>query len=191
MMVKSKIQNPKSKINPKFQFQISKQGFFHLSFVLCHYFVICALVFVIFPVSAYAQPLSSAELINNARAYDGKTVTYEGEIIGEIMPRGDYAWLNLNDGANAIGVWVARVLLQDIRFAGSYQARGDWIEVTGVFQRACSMHGGDLDIHALGVRKTASGKQTSEHLNLGKRNIAIVLTVILCLVLILRQLEPK
>ena len=30
----------------------------------------------------YAQPVSSIELINNAKLYDGKTVTYEGEVIG-------------------------------------------------------------------------------------------------------------
>jgi hypothetical protein len=45
--MKSKCQNPKSKINPNFKFQISKQKFCYLSFVLCHYFVICALSFVI------------------------------------------------------------------------------------------------------------------------------------------------
>jgi hypothetical protein len=46
-MFKSKIQNPKSKINPKSKCQISKSGFVHLSFVLCHSFVICALSFAI------------------------------------------------------------------------------------------------------------------------------------------------
>jgi len=46
-MFKSKIQNPKSKINPKSKCQISKPSFIHLSFVLCHSFVICALLFVI------------------------------------------------------------------------------------------------------------------------------------------------
>ena|SRR3989338_2579808 len=46
-MVKSKIQNPKSKINPNFKIQITKQKFCHLSFVFWYSFVICHLSFVI------------------------------------------------------------------------------------------------------------------------------------------------
>jgi len=48
-MFKSKIQNPKPKINPNAKLQIARQKHksCHLSFVPCHSFVICALSFVI------------------------------------------------------------------------------------------------------------------------------------------------
>ncbi len=46
-MLKSKIQNPKSKINPKSKCQITKYKFCHLSFVIWISFGICALCFVI------------------------------------------------------------------------------------------------------------------------------------------------
>lgn len=139
----------------------------------------------------FAQSISSTELINNAKLYDGKVVTYEGEVIGDIMVRGDYAWVNLNDGGNAIGIWIYKDLTRDILYTGSYKSKGDWLEVTGVFNRACFKHGGDLDIHAQSVRKITPGRLLQEHLNLSKRNFTFILFGVLCLVLILNLLKLK
>ena len=141
--------------------------------------------------TTYAQSISSTELINNAKQYDGKTVVYEGEVIGDIMVRGDYAWLNVNDNQNAIGIWTDKNLAKDILYTGSYKSKGDWIEITGVFQRACLQHGGDLDIHAQAIRKVRQGRQVLERLNMGKRNLVFVLLGVLCLVWILKQLKLK
>jgi hypothetical protein len=133
--------------------------------------------------------ISSKELINNAKLYDGKTVVYAGEVIGDVMVRGDFAWVNLNDGLNAIGIWVPKSLIKDILYEGSYKSKGDWLEVIGTFRRNCPEHGGDLDIHAQAIRKTGAGRALTERLNVAKRNMFLVLTVILCLTLILRQLK--
>jgi len=138
-----------------------------------------------------AQTISSSELINNAKLYDGKLVTYEGEVIGDIMVRGEYAWVNVNDGQNAIGVWIEKSLTRDILYTGSYKSKGDWIEITGIFQRACPAHGGDLDLHAQGIRKIRPGRAVLEKLNLTKRNLVLVLLGVLCLVWILRQLKVR
>jgi len=139
----------------------------------------------------FAQSISSTELINNAKQYDGKAVVYEGEVIGDIMVRGDYAWINVNDGQNAIGIWMDKNLAKDITYAGSYKSKGDWLEITGVFQRACLQHGGDLDIHAQAMRKVRPGRQVLARLNISKRNLAFVLLGVLCLVWILKQLKLK
>ncbi|MFA5144837.1 MAG: DNA-binding protein [Candidatus Omnitrophota bacterium] len=138
-----------------------------------------------------AQPISSSELINNAKQYDGKIVVYEGEVIGDVMARGDHAWVNINDGENAIGIWINSSLAKDIAYTGSYKSVGDGIEVTGVFHRACAEHGGDLDIHAQAIRKTTSGRNIREKLNPGKRNFVIVLLGVFCLVWILTLLKRK
>jgi hypothetical protein len=140
---------------------------------------------------SYAQPISSAELINNAKQYDGKLVVYEGEVIGDIMARGDYAWINVNDGKSAIGIWIDKDLTKDIFSAGSYKSIGDWVEITGVFQRACLEHGGDLDIHAKEIKKITPGRKTQEKLNLSKANQAIVLLGILCFIWILMLFKRK
>lgn len=138
-----------------------------------------------------AQPVSSAELFNNAAAYDGKNVIYEGEVIGDIMVRGEHAWINVNDGYGAIGVWMEKTLAKDILYAGSYKSRGDSLEISGVFHRACPQHGGDLDIHAQSVRKISAGREIAERLNTGKRNFVFILLGALCLVWILRPSRPK
>jgi hypothetical protein len=139
----------------------------------------------------FAQPVSSTELINNAKLYDGKIVSYEGEVIGDIMVRGAYAWLNLNDGQNAIGVWINSALVKDIGYTGSYKSVGDGIEVTGVFRRACLEHGGDLDIHAQAIRKTGSGRRLQERLNVDKRNQVFIFLGIIALIWISKLLKRK
>jgi hypothetical protein len=141
----------------------------------------------------YAQGASSKDLIQNAEAYDGKLVVYKGEIIGEIMRRGDYAWINLLDGENdnAIGVWVPGTLIKDIGYTGSYKSIGDEIEVTGIFHRSCSEHGGDLDIHAQAIIRTAAGRCAAERLNTEKRNYASILLGLLFLIWILTLLKRK
>jgi len=131
-----------------------------------------------------AQSLSSTELINNAKEYDGKTVVYAGEVIGDVMVRGDFAWVNINDGENAIGVWLDRELAKEVQFTGSYQTKGDRVEITGVFQRNCIQHGGDMDIHAQGLRKISPGKPVQEKLDTVKRNLTFILFGLLCLALI-------
>ena len=132
--------------------------------------------------TSFAQPISSTELINEAKRYDGKIVTYEGEIIGDVMKRGPYAWLNISDGTNAIGIWINSSLIKDIAYTGTYKSKGDKVEITGIFHRACIEHGGDLDIHAQAIRKVASGEQISYNLNLKKlKSIGILLAVVLLL----------
>jgi hypothetical protein len=143
------------------------------------------IAFCLFFHSAYAQSLTSSELINNAKGYDGRIVVYKGEVIGDLMKRGDFAWANVNDGINAIGIWLPVSLSQEIIYTGSYKAKGDIIEVSGVFNRACSEHGGDLDIHAQTLRKIDSGRLIREKFNTAKGNQALILLGVLFLVWIL------
>ena len=132
----------------------------------------------------YAQQISSTELINNTKEYDGKSVVYVGEVIGDVMVRGDFVWVNLNDGENAIGIWLNKELAKEIQFTGSYHAKGDRLEITGVFQRNCIQHGGDMDIHAQDIRKISPGKLVKEKLDKGKISFTFILLGILCLAFI-------
>jgi len=134
---------------------------------------------------SYAQPISSSQLINSAKELDGKIVTYQGEVIGDVMKRADFAWVNVHDGINAIGIWVSYSLAREIIYTGSYKAKGDIIEVFGIFHRACPEHGGDLDIHAETLRKIDSGRFLRERLNPAKGNQALILLGVLFLVWIL------
>jgi hypothetical protein len=137
----------------------------------------------------YAQQISSTELINNAREYDGNSVVYVGEAVGDVMVRGDFAWVNINDGENAIGVWLNKELAGEIKFTGSYHAKGDRLEITGVFQRNCIQHGGDMDIHAQSIRKINQGRVVGEELDTSKRNYVFILLAVLCLTFVFVRLR--
>lgn len=166
-------------------------GFYRLQRFVISIITLCSCVLVLLCLPAYAQPASSTELIKDAKLYDGKIVVYTGEVIGELMRRGDYAWLNINDGRNAIGIWTPSSLMREIAFVGSYKSIGDTIEVTGVFHRACIQHGGDLDIHAQAIRKISAGRPVQHRLNIAKRNFTVILLGVLCLVWILILLKRK
>ena len=122
--------------------------------------LILIILFLVFSAQlpAFSQGLSSSELISNAKEYDGKLVAYSGEVIGEVMLRGEFAWVNINDGQNALGAWMSAALAQEIKFTGNYKSRGESLEIVGIFHRACLEHGGDLDIHVQSLRKIGSGR---------------------------------
>lgn len=120
---------------------------------------ITALVLLILPAIALAQnnSISSNDLIDHAKDYDEQSVVYQGEVVGDILYRGDYAWLAVYDGSNAIGCYVSAAQAKQIAIVGGYGKRGDTVRIDGVFHRACAEHGGDLDIHANAVTVLAVG----------------------------------
>lgn len=122
------------------------------------------LVFLTLPASCLALAstgeafnVSSTLLIEQAQYLDGRPVVYRGEVIGDFMRREGHVWINVSDGSNAIGIWLTEAQAEGLARAGRYDARGDEIEVTGTFSRACPEHGGDYDIHALSITRLAAG----------------------------------
>lgn len=139
----------------------------------------------------WAAPVTSTELISNAGRYNGETVVFEGEIIGDIMLRGSYAWINVNDGNNALGVWVKNEMLRGIRYGGSYSQRGDKIEVIGLFNRSCIEHGGDIDIHASSVKVIQPGGVNIRELDQHKKQFVKQAFIVLVIVWILSLLKIR
>lgn len=134
---------------------------------------------------SYAQVISSKELIENAKYYDGKEITFEGEVIGDIMERGDFCWINLNDGKSAIGVWLKKDMAKEIEYKGSYRFKGDWVRIRGIFNRNCFQHGGNLDIHAISLERIKKGHPVQEKLDSSKLNLSMKLGgILLCLIIL-------
>jgi len=154
-------------------------------------FTILFLLLISHNYDCYAQPISSVELINNAKNYNGNTIVYQGEVIGDIMLRGEYAWINVNDGKNAIGIWIKKELIKDILYTGSYKSRGDIVEITGTFNRSCLEHGGDLDIHAQLISKISSGSKISQAVNTKAIRFTLGLTCMVLLVFLLKVWQSK
>jgi hypothetical protein len=122
--------------------------------------------------------VKSDDLINNAREYDKKEVVYSGEVVGDIMQRGEYAWINVYDGSNSIGIWITYDEAKKIKHTGSYRYKGDIVEVTGIFNRACPEHGGDFDIHAKSMIVKKEGSKVEREINLTILYIAIAVLLI-------------
>lgn len=148
-------------------------------------YILCVLtILILFNTNAFAAEIKSQQLIDNAKKYDGMEITYTGEAIGDIMVRGNYAWININDGDNAIGVWVPSSETKKISFTGSYKYNGDKIRVTGIFHRACKDHGGDFDIHSDYLQVIVKGSGKMQPMSNAKKNWAAGL-MLLSAVLIL------
>ena len=110
--------------------------------------ILLAMLLCMQPISGVAETVDSNTLIEQATAMNGQRILYTGEVIGDILPVGDYEWLNISDGSNAIGVWLPRSLGENVQIAGRYNTQGDIVQIEGLYHRACPEHGGDLDIHA-------------------------------------------
>ncbi len=151
------------------------------------FLVILCLGMVISRSNCYAQPSTSLDLINNAKRYDNKTISYKGEVIGEVMIRKDYVWLHVNDGIIAIGIWAPKTMIQDIRYAGDYHKKGDIVEVSGMFHRSCSEHGGDVDIHASEIKKAISGSLVIQPISRKKVYIGVYSLILVLLFYALKK----
>ena len=113
-----------------------------------------SLIFIIFILGLIPLCFAATEditeingLVENAFELDGKQVTVQGEAIGEVLERGEYSWININDTTNAIGIWAKQSDINQIQHYGDYKHKGDIVRITGEFHRACPEHGGDVDIH--------------------------------------------
>ncbi len=129
------------------------------------------------PVTAKAETITKTnDLIENAKTLDGQKLTIEGEAIGERMIRGDYSWVNINDGSNAIGVWLSNKEAEKIKYYGNYKNIGDTVRVTGVFYRACKEHGGEADFHATSLVVNEIGHSSNIKLSISKMIAAVLLS---------------
>jgi len=128
------------------------------------------------------ESLNLNQLIENAKLTDGQTVIITGEAIGEVLERGNHAWVNINDGTNAMGVWLKLDDAKKIRFFGDYLNVGDKVKVTGIFNKACVEHGGEMDIHAISMEVVEVGYPVNEKVSFRKILIAIILVSVTLIV---------
>ncbi|MEG0856735.1 MAG: hypothetical protein RSG52_09660 [Terrisporobacter sp.] len=135
-------------------------------------------VFLIIPRLVNAQNYSLNDLIENGKKTDGKFITVTGEAIGETLERGNYAWININDTSNAMGVYMTLEDSHQVSRFGSSNEKGDELQVEGTFNRACSEHGGDMDIHAKQVNVIKKGEIKKQIVSINKIVAAGSLTLI-------------
>ncbi len=119
------------------------------------------------------REVDSGTLLQEWESYDGEEVIFRGEAVGDVLRRGEFAWVMVNDdhystralhesgelrgGNSGVGVWMPAEEAEKIGRLGRHGSLGDYIEVRGTFHADCAEHGGDFDIHAYAVRVLEAG----------------------------------
>lgn len=103
----------------------------------------------------FGETLKIGDLIAKPEGFDGKQIQIEGEVIGDVMVRGDHAWINVSDESGVIGVWVTKEEAHKIQITGDYRHIGDTVAIEGIFHQSYAAQNGDTAIEA----KTLSIKQ--------------------------------
>jgi hypothetical protein len=126
----------------------------------------------------------SGALVEAPKEWNGKSLSFTGEAIGEAMTRGDYAWIHLNDDAyylknveegadlggynSGMAIWLPSSEAAKISIFGDYKHQGDVVRIQGVFNAACAEHGGDMDIHATTLEMVAEGRHAADPVTVPK-----------------------
>ena len=114
------------------------------------------------------------DLIKDSHTYDNQTITIQAEVILEVLERDEYAWINVNDGSNAIGVYLPLEMTKQLDVFGDYNHKGDVVRVEGVFTRNCDEHGGEIDIHAKTLTIMKEGYEIKHEVSVWKFIIALI-----------------
>jgi hypothetical protein len=138
--------------------------------------------------------VNSASLVENASAWNGHTIAFKGEAIGEAMVRGKMAWIHLNDDAymwknieegaqlggynSGHAIWASADLTMKIRYFGDFKNEGDVVKIVGTFNAACPQHGGDTDIHASALDIVRVGHPVHDVFNTARAIIALFLLAV-------------
>jgi hypothetical protein len=157
--------------------------------------VVVLLVLLLAPASVAAEQaplLSTNDLVENSYAWDGKIVSFKGEVLQDLMVREDGTWMNLSDDNNmAMGVFVPKdVTMPPISRTEDYRTVGDVVLITGVFHRTCVQHEGETDIHAMSVTIVTPGSTKANPIHLDRVVWFLVLVGLLGLVMWLYYRKP-
>jgi hypothetical protein len=134
-------------------------------------------VILLILIAPLARAESGEALIENSASFDGKTVTFTGEVIG-VLIRGNYAWVNVLDNEVAIGVLCRAEDARKVAVIGDYRHVGDTVEAIGTFHMADPEQGGDLDIHADSFTVVATGRELDRSPSLPLVTFSIILVVV-------------
>lgn len=167
-----------------------------------------ALACVLAPCAAAVDTVSITSLIEDMKKYDDQRVTIEGEAVGDIMVRGDNAWITVNDDEYSkksieeggelvgmsnvgIGVWLTASDARQIDVLGGYKNKGAIVRLTGVFHRACAKHGGDTDIHADALKVVRQGYPFSHGFQWDRLAAFLALCVVIALLWYWRVIKRR
>ncbi len=140
--------------------------------------------------------VSSTQVFLCPSAYDGKQVTYVGEVVGEVLPRRGGAWAQVNDDDYALvtgpvvghrersgfntglSVWLEGDLAERIEAPGRPALRGDVVLLRGTILRADPDDGGGITLRATELETLAGPLELEPPLHTLQVVVAVVLTLL-------------
>ncbi len=140
--------------------------------------------------------ISSTQVFLCPSAYDGKQVTYVGEVVGELLPRRGGAWAQINDDEYALvtgpvvghreragfntglSVWLPDDLAARIEAPGRPALRGDVVLLRGTILRADPDDGGGITLRATELETLAGPLQLEPPLHTHQAVVAVVLSLL-------------
>ena len=140
--------------------------------------------------------VSSTQVYLCPSAYDGKQVTYVGEVVGEVLARRGGAWAQVNDDDYALltgpvvghreragfntglSVWLDGDLAERIEAPGRPALRGDVVLLRGTILRADPDDGGGITLRATELETLAGPLQLEPPLHTLQVIVAVVLTLL-------------
>lgn len=129
------------------------------------------------PTDSNKNVISLNELVENSKFHDHQIVTISGEALLEGLERHDGVWINIHDGSNAIGLFMSQEDAKRIRYFGDYKNKGDFIIAKATFNRACPVHGGDLDLHLIEIINIQKGYPVARPVSPLRLLVAIIFLV--------------
>lgn len=138
----------------------------------------------------------SGEVLACPFAFDGRLVTYVGEVVGDVLARDGGSWLLVNDdpyalemgpltaGGTPVGtnsgltVWLPDPLDELADEPGRRDVRGDVLEVTGRVHRTDPADGGGLTIRASDARVVSDAVTIETPVHWRQVGVAAVLSVL-------------
>lgn len=137
--------------------------------------------------------VQASQVFRCPAAFEDMPVTFAGEVVGELLPRGDGAWAQINDDAYALevgplvghrerqgfnsglAVWLPDGLHERVETVGRPAQRGDVVLVRGTIHRTDPDDGGGLTLRADELVVVSEGFTIDDPLHLPQLIVAIVL----------------
>lgn len=139
---------------------------------------------------------TSAALVECPERFDGRTVSYVGEVVGDVLQREDGAWVLMNDDAYAlevgplnthgrfrgpnsgVSVWLEGELAALADEPGRAGRRGDVLRVRGIVHRVDPADGGGLTIRASTGQVVAEARRVDTPLHVPQAVTAAILALL-------------
>jgi hypothetical protein len=135
--------------------------------------------------------VTSAQVLGCPVAFDGRSVTFVGELVGDLLTRDGGAWVLVNDddyalelgplpshrdrrGTNSgLSVWLPEGLHRQVTGLGGPGQRGDLVRIDGVVRRADRSDGGGLTLRADSLEVLSPAAPVEEPLNVAQVWLAV------------------